>query len=288
MTERARIGIVVLAGLVIGALAAVMTASEGSRSGSEMNLIAHSAEAAGAAGSARADYRMSMSMGSVPSIGFTGEAAFDFAAEALSMTMDLDVPGAAGFGTEMRLVDGVMYMRMPPELGAPTPWASFDIAGVVETDALAGLGTGADIRQTLDYLRGAGDVTEIGREEINGVTTTHYRAEIDLRKAADQVPPGQQDEFEAAIEQFELMAGTISIPADVWIDDAGLPRRMSYRITVDNSPLGDRLPGDGSLTMSLSMDLYDYGEPVSVSAPPASQVTDMTADLDRLSGLSTF
>lgn len=289
MTERAQIGIVALVGLMVGAIAAMTTATQGTSSNAEVNLIAHSAEAAGNAGSARADYRMEISTGSGgPAMGFTGDASFDFTTQAFAMTMDLDAPGAEGFGTEMRFVDGVMYMRMPTELGAPTPWISLDIAAVAGEDVLAELTAGSDVTQTLHYLRGAGDITEVGREEVRGVATTHYRADVDLGRAADLMPGDQRDQFEAAVEQFEAMAGRTSMPVDVWIDDAGLPRRMNYRVEMDGGALGDQLPGDGSLTMSFSMDVYDYGQPVSVGAPPPNQVTDMTSDLDRLPGTQLF
>lgn len=289
MTERTQIGIVALVGLMIGAVAAMTTATQGASSNGEMNLIAHSAEVASNAGSARADYSMEMSTGSGgPTVGFTGDASFDFTTQAFAMTMDLDAPGAAGFGTEMRFVDGVMYMRMPTELGAPTPWISLDIAAVAGEDVLAELTAGSDVTQTLHYLRGAGDITEVGREEVRGVPTTHYRADVDLGRAADLMPGDQRDQFEAAVEQFEAMAGRTSMPVDVWIDDAGLPRRMNYRIEMDGGAFSDQLPGDGSLAMSFSMELYDYGQPVSVGAPPPNQVTDMTSDLGQLSGTQLF
>lgn len=288
MTERAQVGIVAVVGLVIGTLAAVVVPAQHASTG-ELNLIAHSAQTASEAGSARAEYTVTISMGAgAPAIGVTGDAAFDFANQAFAMTMDLDAPGASGFGTEIRLVDGVMYMRMPTGPGAPTPWISLDITEVAGEDALASLGTGSDVVQTLDYLRGAGNVSELGREDVRGVATTHYRADVDLRKALENAPAGQRAQLEAAVEQFELMAGTTSMPLDVWIDDAGLPRRMTYRVEIDGGPLGEQLPGDGSLAMFLSMDIFDYGQPVSVTAPPGSQVTDMTADLDQLSGLETF
>lgn len=289
MTERAQIGIVALVGLMIGAIAAMTTVTQGASSSTEVNLIAHSAETATNAGSARADYRMEITMGSGgPAMGLTGDASFDFTAQAFAMTMDLDAPGTGGFRTEMRFVDGVMYMRMPTDLGAPTPWISLDIAAVAGEDVLAELTAGSDVTQTLHYLRGAGEVNEVGREEVRGVPTTHYRADVDLGRAADLMPGDQRAQFEAAVEQFEAMAGRTSMPVDVWIDDAGLPRRMNYRIEMDGSAFSDQLPGDGSLAMSFSMDVYDYGELVSVGPPPPHLVTDMTSDVGQLSDTQLF
>jgi hypothetical protein len=91
---------------------------------------------------------------------------------------------------------------------------------------------------------------------IDGVTTTHYRAIIDLSK----VPNGNKI-AQLTHVQYE--------PVDVWIGRDGLVRRMHLGYTV---PAGS--PGAGSVEMT--MDLSRYGEPVYVSVPDASQTYDAT------------
>jgi hypothetical protein len=46
----------------------------------------------------------------------------------------------------------------------------------------------------------------------------------------------------------------------VWIDDDGIVRRV-------------RTEGSGDLALTLTAELYDLGEPVTITAPPADQVT---------------
>ena len=58
--------------------------------------------------------------------------------------------------------------------------------------------------------------------------------------------------------QFEVDPGTF----DLWVGDDSLPRKLVTRVTADK--------GAGSSTMIFS----DYNKSFSVSAPPASEVTD--------------
>jgi hypothetical protein len=60
--------------------------------------------------------------------------------------------------------------------------------------------------------------------------------------------------------------GNQPIGVDVWLDDQGLPRRMSESFSFDKT-----------MTMRLTMDLYDFGAPVQVTPPPTSQVVDVTS-----------
>jgi hypothetical protein len=73
-----------------------------------------------------------------------------------------------------------------------------------------------------------------------------------------------------AVDLSKLPSGLAQsqIHLDVWVDKNGLARRMSMAM---NMALY------GSMTMT--MDLYDFGKPVTVSVPPASIVTDISQQL---------
>lgn len=120
----------------------------------------------------------------------------------------------------------------------------------------------------LEYLQGAGDVTEVGSDDVDGRATTHHRAEVSVEGAAQQLPEDSRESFR---EQFQQL-GVTPWPIDVWIDDQNLPRRFSFAMSVNGAEVG------GEFTMSLRMDLAEYGVPVDVSPPPENQVTDL-ADL---------
>jgi hypothetical protein len=98
--------------------------------------------------------------------------------------------------------------------------------------------------EVLDELVEASEkVEQVDREEIRGVTTTHYRAHIDEKKVAeskDLYPP----------------EGLI---IDAWIDEDGLMRRL-------------RLPFGGPKDPVQVIDLYDFGVEVSIEPPPEDQV----------------
>jgi hypothetical protein len=75
----------------------------------------------------------------------------------------------------------------------------------------------------LDALFGAnGDVVEIGSEAVRGVPATHYRLTVDLARADAALPAG-----------VSVPAGPYrslrSLPAEVWLDAAGLARRISVK-----------------------------------------------------------
>jgi hypothetical protein len=112
----------------------------------------------------------------------------------------------------------------------------------------------------LDYLRGAGEVTDEGDEEVDGVATTKYTATIDLEEVMAEVPAAQRERVQAQIDQ--LGTDLPELPVTAWVDDDGLPRRMELALD---------LPQLGAMTMTVSWS--DYGEPVSIEVPDAGEVT---------------
>lgn len=278
---RTHLTILGLTALLLGAAAGVITAPGSSENPGDLNLIAHSAETATATGSARATYDVAMTVPGQGPLVISGDAQLDFHAAAFSLTMHYP-PELGVDALEMRFLDGVFYLRMPSGFGTPTPWVSFDVGAAGEPGLV---GTGNDVGQTLDYLRGAGDVVEVGPDTVGGVTTTHYRTTIDLAEAVDRAPAGQRDYVRESVEQLETMTGTTELPFDVWVDGDGLPRRLVYTIDVGATDVTGQVPT--GVEMTLTMDLFDYGAPVSVTAPPRDDVTDVTDQLELLEGLAT-
>ncbi len=90
----------------------------------------------------------------------------------------------------------------------------------------------------------------------------HLRANIDLNKAAARLSGVQKDAFEKAVKLF----GTNSLPVDVWIDSAGRVGRFSFKVDVT-------VPNAGKTSVSLDMELFDFGTAVNVQAPPPNEVT---------------
>jgi hypothetical protein len=168
--------------------------------------------------------------------------------------------------------DPVVYVNAPA-LTAMIPggksWVRLDLQQ-------AGKAAGVDLNQLLSQaaqnpadvlamLRSVGSVQTVGTEAVDGASTTHYKATIDLAKAADTVGGPAKDAVQHLIDQ----GGPSSVPADVWIGADGLVRK----VTVDETVSNDGQTG----TAHLTLDLSDYGSAVNVTAPPTGDTLDATS-----------
>lgn len=189
--------------------------------------------------------------------GFTGsgEGIFDVRREIGGMTMEIsDAPGLPDeFVIEMVFGERDAFMKLPLQPGVPRGWfriPSEPGLGVTGPDQFS-----QDPARYLEFLRYAsdGDVEELGTEEVtrNAVRATHYRAEISIDDFLDRAVGKKA---EAMREQLEASGTELgSIPVDAWIDEDGLPRR----VTVDGAELG----------FVIGMDFLQYGVDVDVEPP---------------------
>ncbi|MBK9180447.1 MAG: hypothetical protein IPM45_12975 [Acidimicrobiales bacterium] len=176
------------------------------------------------------------------------------------------------------IVDGDTVYQRIPLIGAATgkEWIRVDVAQL--GGALPG---GADQRATdaaayLDALDGAGTVTEVGREEVRGVPTTHFAVAIDPQALAGS------DDDQASLERILGDEGLESLlasplPFDTWIDDDGYVRRIAMVVDLSGLALpdvsGQALPAGAVL--SFTIEYFDFGAQVDVSPPPGDQVLDV-------------
>lgn len=126
----------------------------------------------------------------------------------------------------------------------------------------------------VDDLRESSDeVKLVGGEEIRGVHTTHYRAEVDagrtVRKEleADGWKPENISRYLEQVSRDEEVV-------DVWVGDDGLARRV---VTTTRDAFGTR-----SYESVTTSDYVDYGIDVAIEAPPAAEVAD-EAEWERTS-----
>jgi hypothetical protein len=216
--------------------------------------------------------------------GFHGNGAVDTASLTGAMHFSFDFPPAAaatlGTNPSMDMViqskhGFVMYMRSPlfaRAVPGAKPWLKMDLTKAaalkgVDLSSLKQLNQ-ADPMQSLRYFSGSATSRELGYDQVRGVFTKHYALTIDLDKLAN----GNKT-LQSALKQLRGLMGT-KLPAEAWIDEKGLLRKLTMNFTLAKTP-------DGPVRMSFSEELYGFGSPVHVTAPPASQVTDATKLLGR-------
>jgi hypothetical protein len=198
-----------------------------------------------------------------------------------------DLLGTTGLsgGDQLKLIvtkDGdhpVVYLRLP-ELATLLPggkeWTKLDLEEAMSTLGVGGSAkdlfgaAGQSPADALKLLERVGNVTEVGRETIDGAETTHYRATVDVEEALKSA--GAPPEAIAAVQRAGI---DTNVPVDVWIgvDDGYVHRlHLSYGTDVAGQKVG------GELTMTLS----DWGADVNVDVPSDDQVLDATKLLSQL------
>lgn len=193
---------------------------------------------------------MSMSgTGNAGSVHVSGSGAMDLTRRRIEMKMAS--AGATPLSVEMRLVDGTVY------LNTGTGWTSQSATSTGPTTPMP--------TNYLEYLRGIGSTVRVeGTEAVRGVYTTRYGTTVDLgRAAAHAGTPEQKAALQKLLGQIHFPA----IPLTAWIDDAGRLRRM--RMVMDLGSVTQKLgaPAGVDLKIDMTFELYDFGAPVSVTAP---------------------
>jgi len=266
-------------------LALLFGACGGGGASAEATLVRDAPEKTTAAGTSRLEIAIDPAptqgasgaqSAAVPPIKITGEA--DYRAHRGHMLIDLSQYGLPGPPVDAVFDNATVYEKFPQALAAALPkgksWVKVDLATAgksvgVDLQGLSQAQAG-DPSQTLDYLRGASDnVTRVGAEDVRGTQTTHYRAVIDLNKAADQSPTARD-----AIKSTIKLLGSSTQPVDAWVDAQGRVRRLKYAVDLSKSKVAASTPSTpGSIIFTL--DLFDFGVPVQAAVPPADQVVDL-------------
>jgi hypothetical protein len=231
------------------------------------------------AGSARLSLTLTTDLGSTPStFSVVGPVALDGSTADLTAT----IPGKA-FGTDGAItvrqivVDDVAYLKLEGSDILPPTWLKVDVGEALTKAGVGALGDvtgGTGVADQLAALKTLGDVTTLGREQVNGVTATHYRATIDPAKVAASL------EAASKLAGTDAALGAATIPVDLWIDDQGRIVRVTQTFT-PGATAGKGTQGSVSWEMNLS----DFGVPLSVTAPAgALDLGGMLSGLGDLAG----
>ena len=159
----------------------------------------------------------------------------------------------------------VMYMRSPAfnaSLPKGKTWMRVDLDGAASK-------LGIDYSELIETSRMLGPLEHglvstkrVGRATVAGKPATQYRAVVDTKRAAKEVPA-----FAKQLRAIER-AG-VSLPRlteDVWVGSDGRISRVGFSIPFVQQGV--------TAKSSMTMTYRAYDVPVSVSAPPRAQVFD--------------
>jgi hypothetical protein len=257
-----------------------------------LDLVLASAGHAADAKTSRFEFTMSVTGPNGP-VNLTATGASDSSIPLMSLDMDMAsiIPGTApGGATVSTVFDGkAIYMRFPDELAAGLPegkrWARIDLAALsseagIDVAALSAQFNSSDPLANIALLTGAaGEVTELGTEDVRGISTRHLRMTVDLQKATEQVASRlagpNAERLKAAVTQAATTVGVTQLPIEAWIDSDGLPRRLVYEMDLSKAkvPGAEGAPAAG--TAKVNMEFFDFGKDINVSIPPAGETIDL-------------
>ncbi|MDJ0954095.1 MAG: hypothetical protein QNJ81_10490 [Acidimicrobiia bacterium] len=170
---------------------------------------------------------------------------------------------------EVRTVGDTAYLRfgMFAMLGVETEWVSMPASDADDTAASFGANpvNPADIMSS--FGPGTNEIQDLGRETIRGVDTTHYQVIVDIEAMMAAADEEELEELEGIGASFP----TGTMPVDFWVGDDGNVYRfaLSFDGTID--------PESPFEQMEMVWEMFDYGAPISVTAPPEEDVTDGAA-----------
>lgn len=210
--------------------------------------------------------------GQVPGDGRV-QAEASMTAKPLAMRMKMTSLDQPGQKAEIRLVDGGLYLGG----GKPTAetdgksWMKFDAKAMQKQGAGEPAGSSMSSQaeknpaEEAAFLTGSKDVKKVGEEKVDGVETTRYKGTVtlaDLRADLKDEDAKTRASRTKNIEKFEAM-GIEKLSMDMWID--GDDRAKQFR----TQGKGDK----GKFDMTITF--FDVNKPVTVTAPPKSQVMDL-------------
>ena len=192
---------------------------------------------------------------------FSGAGIYDWSTDTGQTTYD--VPGGK---VQQRLLGPDLYLALPQQ---PKAFFKLRTAEV----AASPVGGTVDPSAQLHLLAAVAEAEVVGEEEVRGETTTHYRGTYTVARALKGARGVQQPALKSLLG---VAASAPTASYDVYLDDEGLLRRLEQTVEV---------PSTGqTLTVTTTLELYDFGIDVKVIPPPGAVVRDGAPLLAALRG----
>ena len=252
----------VLAALALAVAGCGSNGGGGGGSSASGDPIARAAAKTSHAGSLKADFLISGS-----SLDGSGSGVFDNDKQGTGKVTLAVRSNGQSVTIETIVVGPVLYMRSAvfQQAGLPAgkEWVRLDLAKLAQQQGIdlgSLLSSNPSPSGALAYLRGSsGQVEKVGDEKVQGVDTTHYKATIDLERAAQRSSGRARDSIRRVIS----VSGVKKIPVEAWIDRAGYIRKVTYAEHPSRKQSSD-----------ITMELHDFGPHVAIASPPSESVID--------------
>ncbi|MEU0842284.1 hypothetical protein ABZ370_22805 [Streptomyces sp. NPDC005962] len=183
---------------------------------------------------------------------------------------------AGGQKVEQRVVDQVLYQKLPARQRAQVPgdkpWIKIDLKKAAAEQNSGSSNQINDPAQSASLAKGITDrnTEKVGTATVDGVKTTRYRVTVDVDKLSGTATLKRQ-------------VGP-TVPMDVWLDGQGRIRRQQVTMNIKPTDQPDRTATPRKMTVRTLIEFSDFGTEVDTDAPPAGQTTDMTGKIgDRQS-----
>lgn len=186
----------------------------------------------------------------------------------ISMTLNSSEEGE---GKVVMLRDAWYVQSKEIPLPDGRKWVKFSATGDDDDPIAKMMKTVVDQMQKHTNLSGttqmfieSGSITSSKVENLTGTEVVRYDISVDIAKAAKAA----SNEYERKAYDELIKNGIKTFEHSIWINDRGLPVQM-----VTNQ----ELPGPEGRTqrMHVTMTFSKWGEPVTITAPPAGEVSDL-------------
>jgi hypothetical protein len=248
------------AGLAVVLLAIVVFAvAQGGGGGGPLNAIAKAAEVTQREAGGRATFRAVVTSSTTPEgLTETGSLIFDDSGRARGT---LTVRGhSTGREEEILAISDGTTSYMSSEAFESIPegkkWMELDLSSA-RSDAGASEPAQGSPQEGLKILEDVDGVEEIGKEDVRGVPTTHYRGTLP-----------------AAAEVFGVKTHASAVNVDVWIDAQDRVRRVQVAVTTTLNE------GEGSTTTEMTIDYVSFGRVPKIEIPPSDEVFNATSEIE--------
>ena len=301
----------ILAAVAVGA--AVYGGGSGASGSTSGSAAAHGILAASASDSAAASSvaftvsAVETTSGAVSTL-VSGSGSFDLSRRVGRMTASIpalsSLVGGGSQGSVTLISDGTDVYVNVPALSSLTGGKTWLEASIASLASMSGVSTGSsslsaltDPSSVLGLLGSlGGTVTRVGTVQLDGVQTTEYQTTISVASIASELDHrGHLSTSESAAASALEKLGVPTIPVTAWVGSDGLLRQVSLSVDLSHATPGSLFGALGSSSsgssvmgsaseVNITVGLSDYGQPVSVTVPPASDTTNLNAIISSVHG----